>query len=109
MPARFPTSPKERLKKTLGHINATERKLWHDTDRGLWSAKQAKARLAEAWLWLEDGAEYPPRRALSGPGSRSCALWKRSSRATDVGCGQGGVDGGGGGRTGNPGDWLSRR
>ena len=55
-----PDFAKERLKKALGHINATERKLWHDTDRGIWSARQAKARLAETWLWLEDGAEYPP-------------------------------------------------
>ena len=30
------------------------------TDRGLWSARQAKAQLAEAWLWLEDGTEFPP-------------------------------------------------
>ena len=56
----IPDFAKVRLKKALGHINATERKLWHDTDRGLWSARQAKARVAEAWLWLEDGAEYPP-------------------------------------------------
>ncbi|MCG6941612.1 MAG: hypothetical protein LJE69_10220 [Thiohalocapsa sp.] len=33
----------ERLVKADGHINAAERKLWHDTDRGLWSARQAKA------------------------------------------------------------------
>ena len=58
--SEVPGFAKERLKKALGHINATERKLWHDTDRGLWSARQAKARLAEAWLWLEDGGEYPP-------------------------------------------------
>ena len=55
-----PDFAKERLRKALGHINATERKLWHDTDRGLWSAKQTKAQLAEAWLWLEDGTEFPP-------------------------------------------------
>ena len=55
-----PDFAKERLKKALGHINATERRLWHDTDRGLWSARQAKARVAEVWLWLEDGTEYPP-------------------------------------------------
>ena len=46
--------------KARGHINATECKLWHETDRGLWSARQAKARLAEVWGWLEDGTEYPP-------------------------------------------------
>lgn len=56
----IPDFARERLEKALGHINATERKLWHDTDRGLWSARQAKARVAEAWLSLEDGAEYPP-------------------------------------------------
>ena len=55
-----PDFAKGRLTKALGHINATERKLWHDTDRGLWSARQAKARVAEVWLWLEDGTEYPP-------------------------------------------------
>ena len=55
-----PDFAKERLRKALGHINATERKLWHDTDRGLWSAKQTKAQVAEAWLWLEDGTEFPP-------------------------------------------------
>lgn len=43
----------ERLQKADGHINAAERKLWHETERGLWSAHQAKARLAEICLWLE--------------------------------------------------------
>ena len=56
----IPDFAKERLNKAQGHINATERRLWHDTDRGFWSAGQAKARLAEAWLWLEDGMEFPP-------------------------------------------------
>ena len=55
-----PDFAKARLMKALGHINATERKLWRDTDRGLWSARQAKARVAEVWQWLEDGTEYPP-------------------------------------------------
>lgn len=55
-----PDFAKGRLMKALGHINATERKLSHDTGRGLWSARQAKARLAETWLWLEDGTEFPP-------------------------------------------------
>ena len=56
----IPGFAKERLSKAGGHINATERKLWHHTDRGLWSARQAKGQLAEAWLWLEDGTEFPP-------------------------------------------------
>ena len=56
----IPDFAKGRLNKAWGHINATEGRLWHDTDRGLWSAKQAKARLAEAWLWLENGTEFPP-------------------------------------------------
>ncbi|HVV95381.1 MAG TPA: hypothetical protein VHD15_18370 [Hyphomicrobiales bacterium] len=43
---------KERLSKAEGHINATDRKLWMDPDRGLWSARQAVARLSEAWLHL---------------------------------------------------------
>ena len=55
-----PDFAKERLSRALGHINATGRKLWHDMNRGLWSARQAKAQLAEAWLWLEDGTEFPP-------------------------------------------------
>jgi hypothetical protein len=50
----------ERLIKADGHINATERKLWDDTDRGLWSARQAKARIAEVWLWLGGHDEEPP-------------------------------------------------
>ena len=56
----LPDFARGRLIKAQGHINATNRKLWRDTDRGLWSAKQAKARLAETWLWLKDGAEFPP-------------------------------------------------
>ena len=40
----IPDFAKGRLNKARGHINATERWLWRDTDRGLWSAKQAKAR-----------------------------------------------------------------
>lgn len=42
----------ERIEKADGHINAAERKLWHETDRGLWSARQAQARIGEVWLWL---------------------------------------------------------
>ncbi len=45
----------QRLDWAHGHINAIERKLWYDTDRGVWSANQAKARIAEILLWLRDG------------------------------------------------------
>ena len=58
--SEIPEFAKARINKAQGHINATERKLWHDTDRGLWSARQAKARLAEAWLWLKNGTEFSP-------------------------------------------------
>ena len=50
----------ERLRKAEGHFNAAKRKLWDDVDRSLWSAGQAKARLAETWLWIKEGAEFPP-------------------------------------------------
>jgi hypothetical protein len=48
----LPEELKARLEKADGHINAAGRKLWYETDRGFWSGDQAKARLAEAWLWL---------------------------------------------------------
>ncbi len=51
----------ERLHKADGHINSAQRKLDLEVERGIWSAVQAKARLAEAWLWLnEAGVELPP-------------------------------------------------
>lgn len=51
----------ERLVKADGHINAAERRLWHETERGLWSARQAMARVAEVWLVLSgELAELPP-------------------------------------------------
>ena len=50
---------KARLDKAEGHINAAERKLWYETDRGFWSGDQAKARLAEAWLWLRGEPVQP--------------------------------------------------
>ncbi|MBK1631766.1 hypothetical protein CKO31_13670 [Thiohalocapsa halophila] len=50
----------ERLVKAGGHINAAERKLWHDTDRSPWSARQATARIAEVWLWLGEHDEAAP-------------------------------------------------
>lgn len=48
----LPEELKARLEKADGHINAAGRKLWYETERGFWSGDQAKARLAEAWLWL---------------------------------------------------------
>lgn len=52
----------ERLRKADGHINSAQRKLdFGEIERGIWSAVQAKARFAEAWLWLnEAGVEFPP-------------------------------------------------
>ena len=52
----------ERLRKAGGHINSARRKLeFGKVERGIWSARQAKARYAEAWLWLNDaGIELPP-------------------------------------------------
>lgn len=48
----LPEELKARLEKADGHINAAGRKLWYETERGFWSGDQAKALLAEAWLWL---------------------------------------------------------
>ena len=52
----------ERLHKADGHINSAQRKLgYREVERGIWSAVQAKARFAEAWLWLNGaGIELPP-------------------------------------------------
>lgn len=55
----LPEELKARLDKADGHINAAERKLWYETDRGFWSGDQAKARLAEAWLWLRGEPVQP--------------------------------------------------
>ncbi|MBF0247212.1 MAG: hypothetical protein HQL36_03945 [Alphaproteobacteria bacterium] len=52
--AWIPDDLKDRLSKADGHINATERRLWNETERGLWSAHQAVARIAEVWLRLEE-------------------------------------------------------
>lgn len=46
--------------KAHGHINAIERKLWHDINRGIWSANQAKARSAEILLFLRDSPREIP-------------------------------------------------
>ena len=58
----LPEAVMERLRKADGHINGAQRKLdFREVERGIWSARQAKARLAEAWLWLnEAGVELPP-------------------------------------------------
>lgn len=45
-----------RLHRAGGHIHAVERHLWGDTGRGLWSLRQAVARLAEVWACLQDEA-----------------------------------------------------
>jgi len=51
----------ERFYKAGGHINATERKLWNETERALWSARQAQARVSETFLLLTGRAEaFPP-------------------------------------------------
>ena len=52
----------ERLHKAGGHINSAGRKLGsREVERGIWSAVQAKARFAEAWLWLHEAeVELPP-------------------------------------------------
>ena len=48
----LPEELQARFEKADGHINAAKRKLGYETERGFWSGDQAKARLAEAWLWL---------------------------------------------------------
>lgn len=55
---QVPDYARDRLSKVRGHLNASERKLESDPDRGLWSARQAKAQLAEVWIWLNDGTEF---------------------------------------------------
>ena len=58
--AGIPAELKDRLSKADGHINAAERRLWMETERGLWSAHQAVARIAEVWLKIEGHvAELP--------------------------------------------------
>lgn len=44
----------QRLDKAHGHINAIERKLWYDRERAIWSANQAKAKVVELLLYLQD-------------------------------------------------------
>lgn len=58
----IPADLTERVVKAEGHINAAERRLWNETERGLWSGHQAVARLAEAWLKLH--GEIPELPAL---------------------------------------------
>lgn len=57
----IPAELAERLSKADGHINATERRLWNETERGIWSAHQAVARIAEIWLRFHGHlADLPP-------------------------------------------------
>lgn len=69
---RVPEELAARFSKARGHINAVERRLWDDAERGLWSGHQAIARVAEAWLGLRGRVEvlgpvekYLPREATS--------------------------------------------
>ena len=55
-----PEPIRERIGKAHGHINAARRKIDNDTDRGLWSGRQARARMAEVWLWLDEGTQWEP-------------------------------------------------
>jgi hypothetical protein len=42
--------------KARGHINAIEKKIWNDRARGIWSAKQARARLAQVLQGLQSSS-----------------------------------------------------
>lgn len=55
--ARLLAACLERLKKADGHINAVERYLWQDKDRGMWSGNQAKARMVETLKLLREAPE----------------------------------------------------
>jgi len=56
----------ERLLKAERHIEAAERRLWKETERGLWSGRQAMARVAEVWLRFQGQLDslLPPERYL---------------------------------------------
>ena len=58
-----------------------ERKLdFREVERGIWSAGQAKARFAEAWLWLnEAGVELLPLERYTSSGMSCENVWKRSN------------------------------
>ena len=49
-----------RLDKAGGHINAAERRLWHQTERALWSGQQARARMSEAWAVFSGALQTLP-------------------------------------------------
>lgn len=50
----------DRLLKADGHINAVDRYLWQDKDRGMWSGNQAKARMVETLKLLRDAPAHIP-------------------------------------------------
>lgn len=56
----IPDELKERLDKADGHLNAADRRLWNETERALWSAHQAVARLAEVWFRLDGSLDALP-------------------------------------------------
>lgn len=56
----IPDELKERLSKADGHLNAADRRLWNETERALWSAHQAVARLAEVWFRLDGSLDPLP-------------------------------------------------
>lgn len=62
----IPAELTERLLRAERHINAVERRLWKETERGLWSGHQAMARAAEAWFRLHGQLDslLPPERYL---------------------------------------------
>ena len=47
----------QRLEKAGGHVNAVDRYLWADKERGIWSGNQAKARIIEVFHMLSDGPD----------------------------------------------------
>lgn len=47
----------QRLQKAGGHINAVDRYLWVDKERGMWSGNQAKARIVEVLQMLRDSPD----------------------------------------------------
>lgn len=47
----------QRLEKAGGHINAIDRYLWTDKERGMWSGNQAKARIIEVLRMLRDAPD----------------------------------------------------
>jgi hypothetical protein len=56
----IPAELLERLAKAEGHINGVERRLWEQTERAIWSGRQAMARAAESWLRLHDALDALP-------------------------------------------------